>query len=68
VEDGVSGLLAEPADTEQLAGAIVRLLRDPELRETLGRNARVRAVECFDVRKLAKRNAEFYEELIDGRV
>jgi hypothetical protein len=22
----------------------------------------------FDVRKLAKRNAEFYEELIDGRV
>ena len=68
VEDGVSGLLAEPADTEQLAGAIVRLLRDPKLRETLGRNARVRAVECFDVRKLAKRNAEFYEELIDGRV
>jgi glycosyltransferase involved in cell wall biosynthesis len=41
VVDGVTGLLADPAD---LADAIVRVLTDDELRGRLGHAARERAV------------------------
>ena len=37
VRDGVDGLLVPPGDSAALAGVIVRLLRDRELRATLGR-------------------------------
>ena len=40
VEDGVTGLLIPPADEEQLAGAIVRLLSDDTLRQRMGENAK----------------------------
>lgn len=65
VEDGVSGLLADPSDLRQMAGAITRVLQEQQVRETLRRNARARAVECFDVRKLAQQNVEFYQEVLD---
>jgi glycosyltransferase involved in cell wall biosynthesis len=39
VEDSHDGLFVIPGDTESLAGAIVRLCRDPELRLRLGRAA-----------------------------
>ncbi len=37
VEDGVTGLLVPPRDADALAGAIVRLLRDHPLADTLAR-------------------------------
>jgi glycosyltransferase involved in cell wall biosynthesis len=36
VDDGVTGLLVPPADEAALAAAIVRLLRDPDLRHRMG--------------------------------
>jgi phosphatidylinositol alpha-1,6-mannosyltransferase len=36
VEDGVSGLLVDPEDTSQVAGAICRILTDPGLASQLG--------------------------------
>ena len=39
VENGVTGLLIEPANIEQLATAIVRLLSDDDLRHSMGENA-----------------------------
>ena len=40
VEDGVSGLLVPPRDTDALAEAIARLASDAELRATMGRAGR----------------------------
>jgi len=40
VSHGENGLLAEPGDRAALADAFARLVRDPELRETMGRNGR----------------------------
>ena len=40
VRDGETGLLFEPLDEESLAGALLRLVRDPQLRRRLGENAR----------------------------
>lgn len=39
VEDGFTGFLVPPADVEQLADAIVRLLLDDSLRHRMGENA-----------------------------
>jgi glycosyltransferase involved in cell wall biosynthesis len=40
VEDGRSGLLVEPGERDQLAGAISRILADPELGAAMGEYAR----------------------------
>lgn len=47
MRDGVSGLAYEPGDTESLAEALERLVRDPRLRDELGRNGRKHALSLF---------------------
>jgi glycosyltransferase involved in cell wall biosynthesis len=47
IEDGVSGLLVPPNDTEALAGAITRVLASPPLQHALGSAARERAGRLF---------------------
>lgn len=48
VDDGVTGLLVPPGDPTLLAGALARLLQDPGLATTLGRQGRARMVARFD--------------------
>jgi glycosyltransferase involved in cell wall biosynthesis/peptidoglycan/xylan/chitin deacetylase (PgdA/CDA1 family) len=55
VDDGRCGLLVPPADAEALAGALERLAASPELRRTLGRAARERVLDDFDLRKNARK-------------
>lgn len=66
VEDENSGLLADPRNPQELAAAIVRLLREPELRKHLGEAARRCALEKFNIRSLANRNLNFYQEVLLG--
>jgi glycosyltransferase involved in cell wall biosynthesis len=40
IEDDVNGLLVSPGDIDGLAAAITRLMREPQLRDRLGRAAR----------------------------
>lgn len=49
VVDGVSGLLAEPADGPALAGAIARLLEDRDLRQKMGKEGRRIAEQRFSL-------------------
>lgn len=66
IEEGVSGLLAEPGDEAALAKAIARVLLSPSLAAQLGRQGRVRAEQRFDVQTnvdvfaswLRRRNAD----------
>jgi glycosyltransferase involved in cell wall biosynthesis len=53
ITDGVDGLLVPPQNPPALAGALRRLMDDPELRTRLGRAGRRRVVEHFDSRKWA---------------
>jgi len=57
------GLLVEPGDPAELAQAILRLLRDPQLRSRLGVAARQRAAE-FDIRRTVERIEQVYGELV----
>jgi glycosyltransferase involved in cell wall biosynthesis len=51
VQDGVTGLLAEPANAKSLADSMARLLQDRLLRERLGQAGRRCVEQRFDVRQ-----------------
>jgi glycosyltransferase involved in cell wall biosynthesis len=48
ITDGENGFLFQPHDIEGMAGAVLRLVADPELRRTMGANGRQRVME-FDI-------------------
>jgi glycosyltransferase involved in cell wall biosynthesis len=58
VADGENGFLVGPDEVEGVARAITALLSDAELRERLGRAARKRAEEMFDLRRTVARYLE----------
>jgi glycosyltransferase involved in cell wall biosynthesis len=63
VEHEVNGLLVPVGDAEALSLALIRLLRDPELRQKLGKNARRRIIEFFDAGCVADRIVALYTRL-----
>jgi len=63
IEDGVNGLLVNPGDPRQLAEAIARLLRDPQLRTALGTRAACRQRHTFDLRHMVQSLESLYEAL-----
>ena len=65
--DGETGLLVQPDDPEALAGAIGRLLDDPELRARLGAAGRRRVVSTFTWQVTAAQTAACYQALLEGR-
>jgi glycosyltransferase involved in cell wall biosynthesis len=48
VDDGVTGFLIQPGDVDALAGATLRLVRDPDLRLRMGAAGRERAYHKFN--------------------
>jgi glycosyltransferase involved in cell wall biosynthesis len=60
VEHDVTGVLVNPGDVRGFATAVLRLLRDPELRQRLGLAARLRAEALFPVGPHAERVLEAY--------
>jgi glycosyltransferase involved in cell wall biosynthesis len=57
VTDGVTGLHVDPEDMEAIYQALVRLLRDKDLRERFGAAGRERADEVFSLASFANRAA-----------
>ena len=64
VEEGKTGFLVPPQAPDALAGAILRLAKDPELRRRMGEAARKRALERFDIRQTAQAYGELYLKLL----
>jgi len=62
VVDGVTGFVVPPGDIEKLSAAILRLLEDDELARRLGRNARQRIENEFDIEKNTRKLEVFFEE------
>jgi len=60
VEDGVSGRLVAPGRADALAGALLELLADPELRSSMGKAGRRRVEQEYDIRRSASALAQLY--------
>ena len=62
VNDGLEGLLVRPKRDRELAEAVVRLLRDEELRRAMGETGRRRALE-YRWDRVAAQVLDFYAEV-----
>ncbi|MDD1634595.1 MAG: glycosyltransferase family 4 protein, partial [Methanomicrobiales archaeon] len=67
VQDGENGLLIPPGNPEALAVGILRLVRDPDLRRSLGTRARETVRARGDWQVLMRGVEEEYEEMAHAR-
>lgn len=63
IEDGVNGFLVPPGDSAALAAKISEILKDPELRKTMGEKA-VSMVEVHQMKYVVDRWETVYNDLV----
>jgi glycosyltransferase involved in cell wall biosynthesis len=65
VEEGVTGFLITPGDSEALGEALQKLLADPELRLRMGREGRRRMHQCFDEAEVGRIVMAIYQKVLN---
>jgi glycosyltransferase involved in cell wall biosynthesis len=63
--DGVTNLLFQNKNSEDLAEKIERLIGDEELRVSMGKAARNRVINIFDIEIITSKTIEFYNKSIN---
>ena len=63
IEDNVTGKLCRPESIDDLSESISSIIDDEELRDKMGKAARVRAIEKFSMDSLVPKFLEMYEGL-----
>ena len=66
VDDGTTGLLVDPRDPAAVAGALLRLLDDADLRRSMGRAGRER-VRAYGWLRVARRFLDAVDDLLPDR-
>lgn len=61
------GILVEPQKPQQLANAIIKLLKNPELRIQLGKNARNRVLQEYNANRIGHLQEESYMRAIQRK-
>jgi len=67
VVDGESGIVVQPGDAKAIARAVEDLYRDPARRESMGRAARTRIAEHFNVNQTIEQHHEFFRKILQDR-
>lgn len=62
--NGENGFLVEPEKPEKMAKAIIELIKDQGLRESIGKNARQTIKEKYSIDMIADRYLEFYKGIL----
>ena len=68
IEHGVSGFIVPPRDANAMAEALLRLYRDPSLRQAMGMQARARVEKHFTISKMINELEQFYLSSFYGRL
>jgi glycosyltransferase involved in cell wall biosynthesis len=66
IDDGRTGFLKSPGDSEGMAESIGRLLADEELRGTIGDAAAEKARSVFDLRANANSYLQWYKAILQN--
>jgi glycosyltransferase involved in cell wall biosynthesis len=64
VEEGITGILVPPADSAALSEALLRLLKDPDKREEMGRKGRERVIKLFSWDKTIEATLNVYQDVL----
>lgn len=64
IEDGKTGLLYNPRDVDGLTSKMIEMIKRPDLRKTMGTNARIRASEKFSKGIATKALVDYYKSLL----
>ena len=64
VEDGVTGRLVPPQDTDALAAAMIEMLADPDLRNDMGRKGRAMLDARWSAPVVAAQTMDVYRRAI----
>ncbi len=64
VVDGETGILVPVGDIKALSSAIIKLARDPELRDKMGKKGRERVEKYFDEEKVIEKQLKIIQKLL----
>ncbi len=67
VQDGITGLLVNPVDTDEVAAAIVKVLQEPGLARTMGNNGRKWVEREMNWSRAADEFQQAMEQFFPGR-
>lgn len=67
VENNEDGLLIEPENKNELANAVLKLLRNKELRKKMGTSGRKKVEADFSTKKMAENSYEIYKNIISSQ-
>lgn len=62
-----NGILITPGDIDTIANAFIKLLQEPALRESLGRNARNELVANYSVSRMTSDYQQLYQRVLESR-
>ncbi len=66
IDSGENGFLVDPSNAKEFAHAMIRLLRDPQLAERLGRAGRETVRQRFSWEAIAERHLALYAAYLNG--
>lgn len=64
IRNGCDGLLVAPSDVDGMVKALAQLMDDPELRDRLGRSARARVLQHYDLRRSVEKLGAIFAERV----
>jgi len=64
IKNGMNGILVEPKNSEQLAQAVLSLIRDEKRAQRLGRNAQKTVKESYSLDRISKKYTQIYSQLL----
>jgi glycosyltransferase involved in cell wall biosynthesis len=67
IEDGKTGLVVDRDDPHALAEAILTLIENENLRDSMGKAGRQRALQLFTWDKMAEQLMRYYDQLTGGK-